>query len=135
MRLFGKLSLALTAFAGHKTAWAATVGVVAGGAAQVTATQIGRDPVPWVIGAMAVTIVYAYKKPETREKALANGVVSVFLGGVGAPYMGQILARYIDPVYANDWVLAGVMGAGWPWLLPIALALIQRRGERFGNGA
>ena len=130
MRLLKQVIAAGAAFFSHKAALATSVGAAAG----LTAQQIGRDPVPWCIGAMAVTIVYAYKKPENREKALANGVVSVFLGGIGAPYMGQILTRYIDPVYANDWVLAGVMGAGWPWLLPIALAIIQRRGERVGNG-
>lgn len=126
-----RFGLALAAFFGHKSALAASVGVTAG----VTATQIGGDPVPWAIGAAAATVVYAYKQPDNRQKALANGVISVFLGGVGAPYMGQILARYIDPVYANEWVLAGILGAGWPWLLPIALALIQRRGERIGNGS
>jgi hypothetical protein len=124
-----KFTVLLTALFGHKLAWATTTGAIAG----VTATQIGRDPVPWIVGAMAVTVVYAYKKPDNREKALANGVVSVFLGGVGAPYMGQILSQYVSPVYANDWVLAGVLGAGWPWLLPIALALIKRRGERIGD--
>ena len=124
-----KTTILLTALFGHKLAWATTTGAIAG----VTASQIGRDPVPWIVGAMAVTVVYAYKKPDNREKALANGVISVFLGGVGAPYMGQILSQYVSPVYANDWVLAGVLGAGWPWLLPIALALIKRRGERIGD--
>jgi MFS family permease len=121
-----RITVLLTALFGHKLAWAATTGVIAG----VTASQIGRDPVPWIVGAMAVTVVYAYKKPDNREKALANGMVSVFLGGIGAPYSGQILSQYVSPVYANDWVLAGILGAGWPWLLPIALSFIKRKSEK-----
>jgi hypothetical protein len=101
--------------------------------AAATAAQLGRDPVPWLIGAAAVTVVYAYKKPATREHALANAVISVFLGGIGAPYVATILSRYIDPVFANDWILAGVLGAGWPWLVPVALAFVQRRSERMAD--
>jgi hypothetical protein len=102
--------------------------------AAATASQLGRDPIPWLIGAAAVTVVYAYKKPTTREHALANAVISVFLGGIGAPYVATILSRYIDPVFANDWILAGVLGAGWPWLVPIALGVVQRRADKMGEG-
>lgn len=107
----------------------AAAAVAAGVAAGVSASTFGRDPVPWVLGAAAATVVYAYRRPETRAHALANGVISVFLGGVGAPYTGSILTRYIDPVFANDWVLAGILGAGWPWLAPLALSFIKRKSE------
>jgi len=124
-----RLIVGLTALFGSKVAWATTTGVVAA----TTATQFGRDPVPWLIGAAAVTVVYAYRKPATREHALANGVISVFLGGIGAPWMGSVLSFYINPLFANDWLLAGILGAGWPWLVPVGLSLIQRRAEKIGG--
>lgn len=129
MKLRKRIIIGLTALFGSKAAWATTTGVLAA----TTATQFGRDPVPWLIGAAAVTVVYAYRKPATREHALANGVISVFLGGIGAPWMGVVMSRYIDPVFANDWILAGVLGAGWPWLVPVAMSIVQRRAQKIGG--
>ena len=129
MKFRKRLIIGLTGLFGSKLAWATTTGVTAA----ATASQFGRDPVPWLIGAAAVTVVYAYKKPATREHALANGVISVFLGGVGAPWMGNVLSFYINPLFANEWLLAGIMGAGWPWLVPIALSVVQRRADKIGG--
>jgi hypothetical protein len=95
----------------------ATAGTVA--AAGVTAAQLGMDPLPWVIGAAGSTVVYAYRSPATRAHALANGVVSVFLGGVGAPYAATLVAHYANPVLANQYVLAGVLSVAWPWAAPV----------------
>lgn len=129
MTLWNRALVIMTAVFGSKVAWATTTA----GVAAATAAQFGRDPVPWLIGAAAVTVVYAYRKPATREHALANGVISVFLGGIGAPWTGAIMSRYVDPVFANDWLLAGILGAGWPWLVPIALSLVKRRAEKIGG--
>lgn len=128
-----RILLALTALFSSKAAWATT----AGGAAAVTAQQLGRDPVPWLIGAAAVTVVYAYFRPADRAKALANGVISVFLGGVGAPLAGSLLVGqgWVQPAPINEWALAFVLGAGWPWLVPLALDFVKRRAERSANGA
>jgi hypothetical protein len=131
MRLWEKIALAL-AMAFHGKQALATVGTVA--AAGVTASQLGRDPVPWLIGAAAVTVVYAYKRPMTREHALANAVISIFLGGIGAPWVAAVLAMYSSPVFANDWVLAGVLGAGWPWLVPLAMGIIRSRAKAMEAG-
>lgn len=98
----------------------ATAGTVA--AAGVTAAQLGMDPLPWVIGSAGATVVYAYRSPATRVHALANGVVSVFLGGVGAPYAATLIAHYADPVLANPYVLAGVLSVAWPWAAPVMWA-------------
>ena len=95
----------------------ATVGTVA--AASVTAGHLGVDPMPWVIGAAGSTVVYAYRKPATRAHALANGVVCIFLGGIGAPWAGTLVSHYLDPVLANPYVLAGVMSVSWPWAAPV----------------
>lgn len=127
-----RITLFLTAFFGHKLALAAT----AGGAAAVTASQLGRDPVPWLIGAAAVTVVYAYFRPADKPKAIANGVISVFLGGIGAPFSGAYLVKWewVEPAPINDWALAFVLGAGWPWLVPVALDLFKRRAGRAADG-
>jgi len=119
MKIFARISLALALACTGKQALA-TAGTVA--VAGVTALQLGMDPLPWIIGAAGGTVVYAYRNPATRAHALANGVVSVFLGGVGAPYAATIIARYADPIFANPYVLAGVMSVAWPWAAPILWA-------------
>lgn len=126
MNWWHKFMLALS-LAFHGKNALATGGTVL--AAGVTASQLGRDPIPWLIGAAAVTVVYAYKRPTSREHALANAVISIFLGGIGAPWAATIVALYASPVFANDWVLAGVMGAGWPWLVPLALGIVRSRAK------
>mgnify|MGYP003516154363 FL=1 len=127
-----RIAVTLAALFSSKAAWATT----AGGAAAVTASQLGRDPVPWLIGAAAVTVVYAYFRPADKPKAVANGVISVFLGGVGAPFTGAYLVKWewIEPAQINEWALAFVLGAGWPWLVPIALDLFKRRAGRAADG-
>lgn len=132
MRWKKRIAIALTAFFSHKAAWA----TAAAGTAATTAHQLGRDPVPWLIGAAAVTVVYAYFRPADKPKALANGVISVFLGGVGAPFAGAYLVKWgwVEPAQINDWALAFVLGAGWPWLVPVALDLFKRRAGRAADG-
>lgn len=133
MSIWQKCLLALS-LAFHGKNALATGGTVL--AAGVTASQLGRDPIPWLIGAAAVTVVYAYKRPTSREHALANAVISIFLGGIGAPWVATVLAVYTPPVFANDWVLAGVLGAGWPWLVPLAMGIVRSRAKALeaGNG-
>lgn len=123
MTLWQKIGLAVALAFHGKNALATGATVVAAG---VTAAQLGADPWPWVIGAMGSTVVYAHKRGATTAHSLSNGVVSVFMGGVGAPYAGTVLAQYFNPVFANTYVLAGVMSAAWPWALPFAWRLAQR---------
>jgi len=123
-----QITLALAALFSSKAAWSTTTAA----AAAVTAAQMGRDPVPWIVGAGAVTVVYAYFRPADKAKAVANGVISVFLGGVGAPLLGAWFVGngWVEPAPINDWFLAGVLGAGWPWLVPMALDVIRRKAEK-----
>jgi hypothetical protein len=127
-----RFAVILAALFGHKAVWAAMTGSIAG----VTASQLGRDPMPWLIGAFTVTIVYAYFRPSDKPKAVANGVISVFLGGIGAPFSGAHLVKWewLEPSPINEWVLAFILGAGWPWLVPIALDLFKRRAGRAADG-
>lgn len=132
MRWKKKLALAATALFSHKAAFA----TVTAGTAATTAHQLGHDPIPWLIGAAAVTVVYAYFRPSDKPKAVANGVISVFLGGVGAPFAGAYLVKWgwVEPAPINEWALAFVLGAGWPWLVPVALDLFKRRAGRAADG-
>jgi len=116
MKWVEKAAIALAIACSGKQALA-TAGTVA--AAGVTAAHLGMDPLPWVIGAAGGTVVYAYRSPATRAHALANGIVSVFLGGVGAPYGATLVGHYVDPILANPYVLAGVLSVAWPWAAPI----------------
>lgn len=122
-----QILLGLTMLFSSKAAWATTTAAAAG----ITASQMGQDPVPWLIGAGAVTVVYAYFRPADKAKAVANGVISVFLGGVGAPLLGAWLVSqgWVQHAPINDWFLAGILGAGWPWLVPLVLDFIRRRTE------
>ncbi len=132
MRWKQKIAIALAALFSSKAAWS----TVAAGVAGTTAHQLGRDPVPWLIGAAAVTVVYAYFRPADKPKAIANGVISVLLGGIGAPFLGAYLVKWewIDPAPINDWLVAGVLGAGWPWLVPVLFDLFKRRATRAADG-
>ncbi len=131
MTLWRKIVFAVgLAFTGKNAA--ASIATV--GAAGVTALQLGSDPVPWLLGAFGATVVYAYRKPSTRAKALANGGISVVLGGIGAPWAASLFGHYLGAVWANDYVMAFLMSAAWPWLAPIALNIAQKRGERIADG-
>jgi MFS family permease len=116
MNLWSKTTLAVSLALTGKQALATSATVLAAG---VTAAGLGADPLPYVIGAAGATVVYAYRKAATRAHALANGMISVFLGGVGAPYAGSLLAHYVDPVWSNHYLLAGVLSVVWPWAAPV----------------
>jgi hypothetical protein len=123
MKLWHKIGMAVALAVHGKNALATGATVVAAG---VTAAQLGADPWPWIIGAMGSTVVYAHKRGATTVHSLSNGVVSVFMGGVGAPYAGVVLSQYVNPVFANTYFLAGVMSAAWPWALPFAWLMARR---------
>lgn len=112
----------------------ATVGTVV--AAGVTSAQIGLDPIPWAIGALASTVVHAYRTPSTRSKALANGVVCIFIGGICAPWASHLIGFYYGDVWANQYVMAGVMAAAWPWAAPVVwsktIAVLKSLGPKNG---
>ena len=136
MTWWQKIGLALTLACTSKHA-AATVATAA--AAGVTAAELGLDPILWAIGAAGSTVVYAKRTPANRADALANGVVSVFLAGVGAPYVAAVLLQYVHPVWVNEYVLAGVMSVAWPWAAPVVwkqgVAVFQAfTGQKKGGG-
>lgn len=111
-----RLCAAFVALAHSNGAVAGTIATVT---AAVTASQAGVDPLPWVIGALGATVVYAYRQPVNRRQALADGVICVFIGGVVAPWAGALIAQEYGMAWANQYVLAGVLSVAWPWAVPV----------------
>lgn len=111
-----RLSAAILALFHSNGVLAGTIATVAAG---LTASQAGIDPMPWVIGALGATVVYAYRQPLSRQQALADGVICIFIGGVVAPWAGALIAQEYGRAWSNHYVLAGVMSVAWPWAVPV----------------
>lgn len=118
MTFWKKFTVTLALVASSKTASA----VGASGAAVAAAAYLGLDWLPWAVGAAGSTVVYAYKPPSTRPKALANGVISVFLGGVGGPASVDAAAGYFQAEWLSSFSMvlfaSGVLAVAWPWAAP-----------------
>lgn len=123
MKLWKKL-LFVGAFLLHgKNAMAAaSTAVVAG----ITAGHLGADPLPWIVGSFGAAVAFLLRRPAKWDYALAHGFISVFCGGVGAPWAATVVAHFADPVLANDLVLAFALSIGWPVLVPMVMGWIAR---------
>ena len=134
MTLWKQLSVMAAAFASSKTATAAG----AGGAVVASAAFVGLDWLPWAVGAAGSTVVYAYKPPSTRAKALANGVISVFLGGVGGPAAVDLASNYFEAAYLNNFstvlLASGVLAVAWPWAAPVVWNGLSGMWDGFTKG-
>jgi hypothetical protein len=71
-------------------------------------------------------VVYAYRRPDDRAKALVNFGISVLIGGLVAPWAAAAIRDNFGQVWGNDYVMAFVMSAAWPWLIPAAFSLYER---------
>jgi MFS family permease len=111
-----RLSAAILALLHSNGVIAGTIATVAAG---LTASQAGIDPMPWVIGALGATVVYAYRQPLNRRQALADGVICIFIGGVIAPWVGALVAQEYGATWSNQYVLAGILSVAWPWAVPV----------------
>jgi len=113
-------ALALT-LTGKNALAAATTAAVAG----ATAAQLGADPWPWIIGSGGAAVAFLLRTPATWQFAVGHGAISVFAGGIGAPFAASLLGYYIHPIWANDLLLAGVLSVGWPWLVPLLMERVR----------
>jgi hypothetical protein len=107
---------------GKNAVAAATTGAVAA----TVAVSTGADPLPWALGAFGAAVVYAYRRPDDRAKALVNFGISVLIGGLVAPWAAATIRHQFGTVWGNDYVMALVMSAAWPWLIPAAFSLYER---------
>lgn len=118
-----QIILALLLTLNVKNITAATVTAVTAG---VTAAQLGVDPWPWIIGSAGAAIAYLMRVPSDPRVAIANGGISILFGGLGAPFLANVIESKLDPAYANDLVFAAILSIGWPWLVPLAMGWVTR---------
>jgi len=134
VKLWKKATVTIAAIASSKTASAAG----AGGALVAGAAWIGLDWLPWAVGAAGSTVVYAYKPPSTRPKALANGMISVFLGGVGGPAAVDVASNYFEAAYLTNFttvlLASGVLAVAWPWAAPVVYRGLVGMWDGFTKG-
>jgi hypothetical protein len=109
MRLKRKLII-LSAYAmASKHAIAASAGTA------VTAAVVSNDWVTWAV-AGAGAVAYRLKKPEVKKAiSIGNGIISVGVGGLGAPYVVSLVMTNgypQPPVYLCAFLTALL----WPYL-------------------
>lgn len=118
-----QLLLALLLTLNAKNLSAATLTAATAGA---MASQLGADPWPWIVGSAGAAIAFLMRAPTTPKIALANGLISILCGGLGAPFIANIVSYKIDPIYANDLVYAAFLSVAWPFLVPLAMRYIEK---------
>lgn len=80
MTLRAKFLAILAGLVASKHAIAASAGTAA------AAAMVSNDWITWAVSG-AGAVAYRLKTPETKKMvSIGNGIISVFLGGLGAPY-------------------------------------------------
>lgn len=92
----------------HAKAVAATTAV-----AGATAGMAGLDPLAFVFAALGAMVVIVKFPAVTRMHGMTNAVISVCIGGLGAPTVADFLSLKTD-LYFNALFVAFVMSALWP---------------------
>lgn len=65
--------------------------IAASATTAVTAAMVSNDWITWAVSG-AGAVAYRLKTPEiSKMVAIGNGIISVFLGGLGAPYLVSIV--------------------------------------------
>ena len=118
-----KLITIIAALLCSKNAAAASTALAAG----ATATLVGADPWPWIIGGFGAAVVYVKRPPTTRPDAIVNAAISICMGGIVAPLAAVAVGEYINPKLADGYVMALVLSCLWPWIVPLALKKIQEK--------
>ena len=119
MTLRTKLLAFFTALMASKHAIATSVITAA------TAATISHDWMTWAVSG-AGAVAYRLKTPETKKSvAVGNGIISVFIGGLGAPYFVSIAMTegYPQPPVYLCAFLAALL---WPYAWDKAL-------QKWGN--
>lgn len=114
MTLRTKLLAFLAALAASKHAIGGilTTGVLAA----AISPALGFDPWTWVLGAIGGIVVRVKLPPTSRPDSIINGVISVILAGLGAPFLTAMLTFDGMPK-PNLYLVAFILAAVWPWVL------------------
>lgn len=118
MKLAKKAILAIATLAASKHAIAASVATAAAVAA--VAPVVGFDPLTWFFSGIGAVAARLKIVETTRQTAIANGIISVILGGLGGPYSIAMFMKYDypqPPVYLCAFILALLWPVIWDKLL------------------
>lgn len=109
MRLKRKLIILFAYIAASKHA------IAASGVTAATAAMVSNDWVTWFLSGVGA-VAYRLKTPEINKAvSVGNGIISVCLGGLGAPYAVSLVmtaGHPQPPVYLAAFLTALL----WPWL-------------------
>ena len=96
------------------------------------AKELGFDPFTWMLGALGGVVVLAKVPPTTRLEGLANGMISVIVGGMVAPWAQPAMLEYTK--YApNVYLVSFVLAALWPWLMKLGKESAEKWLENRGK--
>lgn len=108
MKLKRKLILMAASAAASKHAIAAT------GATAAAAAVVSHDWLTWAVSGVGA-VAYRLRKPEvSKVVSVSNGIISVFLGGLGAPWLVTVAVPGVTqpPLYLAAFLVALL----WPYM-------------------
>lgn len=124
MTLKGKWMLIVASLAASKHSIGGSI--VTAGAAIMASPAIGFDPFTWSFAALGA-VVGKFKTPTTtRTDTAMNGIISVVLGGLGAPFVIDLIRKYEYPA-PSVYLLAFGLAIVWPFVLKEAVKYWNKR--------
>ena len=106
--------------------------IATGAAVTMIGPMFGLDPILWSVSA-AGAVIGKFKNPATsRTDTVINGVISVMIGGLGAPVLMYAISlmKYAPP-YQADLLLALVLSITWPFIVKRIPRLIDKTESKF----
>ena len=88
--------------------------IAASGATAVTAAMMSNDWITWAVSGVGA-VAYRLRNPEVKKVvAVSNSIISVFLGGLGAPWIVSIVIPGASqpPLY----LAAFLVSLLWPYM-------------------
>lgn len=108
-----KLIVALASL--YFSKWSVAASAATGVAGIWMSSELGFDPWPWLLGALGGVIVRAKLPASSRFDGIANGIISVMMGGLGGPLTANSVALYYPSLNVGSYFSAFVLAAAWPW--------------------
>lgn len=119
MRLKRKLILLFAYAAASKHAIAASTATAATTA--TAAAVMSHDWVTWAVSGVGA-VAYRLRHPEVKKVvSVSNGIISVFLGGLGAPWIVSVAIPGVSqpPMYLASFLVALMWPYMWDKYLPM----------------
>ncbi len=83
--------------------------------AAAVAPSMGFDPVTWAMAGAGAAGAHFKIEEKSRRSAIGNGIISVFLGGLGGPYLPSLVLslEYPGP---SAYLSAFILAVAWPFM-------------------